>query len=143
MTMSWGTLFEREAAVRDELEKSTLDSGMLDGEKLRTWWKSVEDLLKAYAIGVARGEQLEPPPVELARALSGLAGYLAIGQIPGLIEHAKTEGRRPPGPAELHDIGWAVAYRRACDPEGIIHNGQTIRIADKAPTKTLAEWFGV
>jgi hypothetical protein len=87
------------------------------------------------------GERPEPPPAELAEKLSNLAGYLAVGQIPGPIEDAKTEGRRAPGPTERQHIGWAVAYRRACRPEGLSHNGQTIRIEDKTPIKTLAAWF--
>jgi len=75
--------------------------------------------------------------------LSGLAGYLAIGQLPGPIYDARREGRRSPGPDELRDIGWAVVYRQASRPEGINHNGENIRVRDATPVKTLARLFKV
>jgi hypothetical protein len=107
-----------------------IDGSRPDGKILRSWWKSVQELLRAYAIAVARGTPPKPPPAELAQILSGLAGYLAIGQLPGPIYDARKEGRRSPGPDELRDIGWAVAYRQASRPERINHNGETIRVPD-------------
>ena len=138
----WRALFDSEVAARYELDRLAHD-GEPSGKKIRFWWKSVEDLLSAYGIAVAKDERPEPPPAELASLLSTFAGYLAVGQIPDPIKGAATEGRRPPGPTERRHIGWAVAYRHACRPEGITHNGQTIHIGDKSPVKTLAIWFEV
>ena len=138
----WRRLFDSEAAARYELDRLAQDVKLPD-KALRYWWKSVEDLLYAYGIAIAENEPPEPPPAELALVLSGLAGYLAVGQLPGPIKDAATEGRRPPGPTERRHIGWAVAYRHASRPEGITHRGETIRIEDKSPVKTLAAWFEV
>jgi hypothetical protein len=140
---SWRALFEQEVAARNRLNRLTIDGSRPDGKILRSWWKSVQELLRAYAIAVARGTPPEPPPAELAQILSGLAGYLAIGQLPGPIDDARREGRRSPGPDELSDIGWAVVYRQASRPEGINHNGETIRVLDATPVKTLARLFKV
>src|SRR5687767_5877065 len=93
----WRRLFDSEAAARYELDRLAQD-GKLPGNALRYWWKSVEDLLYAYGLAIAENERPEPPPAELASVLSGLAGHLAVGQIPDPIKDAATEGRRPPGP---------------------------------------------
>jgi len=140
--LSWRALFEQEVAARDRLNRSHDGSGT-DVKILRSWWKSVQELLREYAIAVARGTPPEPAPAKLAEILSDLAGYLAIGQLPGPIYDARSEGRRSPGPAELRDIGWAVVYRKASRPEGINHNGETIRVPDATPVKTLARLFKV
>jgi len=140
---SWRALFEQEVAARDRLARLTLDGSRPHGKIVRSWWKRVQELLEAYAVAVARGTRPEPPPAELAGILSNLAGYLAIGQLPGPISNARREGRRSPGPDELRDIGWAVVYRQASRPEGINHNGESIRVPDATPVKTLARLFEV
>ena len=120
---TWQRLFEREVAARKAL--------LLDTTSPRDWWKSVEDVLRHYAIQVARGRRPEPPPSELATVLSGLAGYLAVGQIPKPISDVRREGRRIPGPSERRDIGWAVAYREACRPTGLVHEGKKVHVEDR------------
>jgi hypothetical protein len=140
---SWFELFEREVEARKRLTKSLQDNNAADGKRLRHWWSTVEHLLRGYAISVERRKRPEPPPSELATVLADLAGYLARGQIPQPISDVKVEGRRPLGPSERRDTGWAIAYRNACGKNGILHNGERICIPDPAPIKTLAGWFSV
>jgi len=52
---SWRALFEQEVAARDRLNRLRIDGSRPDGKILRSWWKSVQELLRAYAIAVARG----------------------------------------------------------------------------------------
>jgi hypothetical protein len=52
---SWRAFFEKEMAARYRLDRLTLDGSRPDGKTLRSWWKSVEDLLLAYAIAIAGG----------------------------------------------------------------------------------------
>ena len=139
---TWGELFDAEVEARTRVDKLAV-VGKPTREALHGWWASVQKLLFGYAIAIAKKERPEPPPGELASVLAGLAGYLAVGQIPDPIRDVKTEGRRRPGPAELSDIGWAVAYRRASRPKGLRHNDKIVHVVDKWPVKTLAGWFGV
>ena len=82
-------------------------------------------------------------PPQLAMTIGGLAGYLAVGTIPLPIGKVATVGHPAMGPSELRCIGLAVAYRQACRPEGIEHEGQIIRVSDPAPIGTLTQWYGV
>jgi hypothetical protein len=138
----WRTLLEREAGARAALFRGATRP-QDRREELRAWWGVVADLLGLYARLSARSIHVEPPPAEALSVLSGLAGYLAVGQIPDPIRDVVGGGRRRPGPTERRDIGLAVAYRLAARPGGLVHNGETIHIRDRTPTKTLAGWFGV
>jgi hypothetical protein len=149
--VSWLELCEREYFIRDRLLRGPRDDADPDGEMLRGWWAAVQCLLLRYAREMARpgapsldsrGRPAIFPP-ELAARIAGLAGYLAVGSIPSPISEAATVGRPAIGPSELQYIGWAVAYRDACRPEGIEHEGQMIRILDPAPIRTLTQWYGV
>ena len=108
------------------------------------WWRSIERLLDFQVRGMAEfpGGAHRDIPIDVLIAFRGFAGYLAVGQIPGLITDAATEGRRSIGPYERRDKGLAVAYILAAK-HGIEHWGETITIADKAPVKTVCEAFGV
>lgn len=75
--------------------------------------------------------------------MSGLAGHLAVGDLPGPIIGAVTRGRAGLRPAEAADLGLAVAYRRAATPGGYEVRGALIRVDDAHPAQTLASWFGV
>ena len=44
---------------------------------------------------------------------------------------------------ETRDIGVAVAYRKACDQEGILHNSKVVKVDDLHPTKTIAQAYEV
>lgn len=105
--------------------------------RLRDWWAAVECLLKFAAQDGGR-----IVPADLLAALAGLAGHLAIGDIPSPISHAAVNGRHSMKPRERLDIGLAVAYIAAAK-SGIEHFGEVILIADKSPIKTVQEAFGV
>jgi hypothetical protein len=140
---SYGSIFNDEYAARDALSRGLADGREPTGEDLRKWWKSVQDLLWAYSVAVAEGGRPEPPPAELAERLSKLAGYLAVGRIPSPIERARSKGGNPAaGPDERRAKGLAAAYYKASQ-QGIVHNGQLVRIADDRALKTLSEWFDV
>jgi hypothetical protein len=80
-------------------------------------------LLDFHAMELAEsGEARQNIPIPVLGALRGFAGYLAVGQIPGPIAHAATEGRRSFGPSYRRDIGFAVAYILAAK-QGIQHQG--------------------
>ena len=144
--VEWRSLCEEEQQRREELHRG--DGKKPSRDQLRSWWKAVENLCRAYARAPAefrtgqRHEQVMFPP-DLANALAGQTGYLAVGAIPVLIEDVRTKGRTSPGPHERRHIGLAVAYRKACMKHGIIHRGERIKIADNKPVATLAKWFGV
>lgn|GEM_PF-3319934 len=140
---SWKSLFRDEYAAREALDRVLADNRRPSAEQFRKWWKSVENLLLAYAIAVGRGSVPEPPPADLAERLSNLAGYLAVGRIPHAIERARSKGGNPrAGPDERRAKELAVAYHKAC-LLGIMHNGKLVRIDDACPLETLAEWFDV
>jgi hypothetical protein len=147
--VSWQELCEREYFIRDRLLPGPRHDAEPDGEMLRAWWAAVECLLLRYARDVAgppavdlRARSLMFPPL-LAATMATLAGYLAIGTIPLPISKAAALGHPAIGPSELRCIGWAVAYRDACRPDGIEHEGQVIRISDRAPIRTLMQLYGV
>jgi hypothetical protein len=110
--------------------------------RAREWWKSVQVLLRAYSRIIAEGNCCSPPPAEIATRLADIAGDLAVGKIPALVSEVKMTGHPAIGAAELRDIRLAVAYRKACEPAGIFHKGEQIKIDDKAPIKTLIGWYG-
>jgi hypothetical protein len=140
--LQWRIALARESEARKAvLERA---GGSLGGQRLRSWWSAVRDVLNEYARWIARyHHEPEPPPAELATVLAGQAGYLASGRIPDPIRQAAVKGRTGPGPTEDRDIRLAVAYRRACQPDGIIHNGETIKIDDPRPVERIHLWFGV
>ena len=135
---AWQALVRKEFDVRKRLFSGETKPSRDD---LRGWWRTVAHVLKNYTVRVARGERPEPPPVELIGLLSNYADYLGQGTIPEPFLDAATEGRSPPGPDERRDIELAVAYRKACEPKGIEHNGRRIWIDDKHPIKTLSALF--
>jgi hypothetical protein len=112
-------------------------------DKARNWWRSVQELLAAYARIVASGDICSPQPAEIATVLSRIAGYLAVGRIPSPVSDVQLPGATSPAPDELQDIGFAIAYRKTCQGDGIIHNDKKVRINDRTPVKTLMEWYGV
>ena len=113
------------------------------GKALRDYWGATESALREYRIALAGGRVLNPPPLEILAELENTAGYLAVGQMPGIVGDAISEGRRGAGPMERRDKGLAVAYMMAASREGLEHAGERINIADKTPVKTVCEAFGV
>lgn len=146
LDVEWRLLCKAEHQRREELDRA--DGKKPSRAQLRSWWKAVENLCRAYARAPAefttgqRHEQVMFPP-EVANVFAGVTGYLAVGAIPELVEDVRTIGRTSPGPHERRHIGLAVAYRKACKGDGIIHRGELIKIADKKPVVTLSTWFGV
>jgi len=138
----WQALLDAEALARRKIGDVQFAGGDI-GLTVRAWWQTVSDVLNGYSRLIAMGENVTPPPVEIAVVLGNLAAYLAVGKIPGPIADAVTEGRHAPGPTESRDIGLAVAYRKACLPNGIEHCGETIKISDPHAVKTLQGLFGV
>jgi hypothetical protein len=109
---------------------------------LREWWGATESALRMYRIELAGGRVLYPPPLEILEGLENMAGYLAIGQMPGVVDDAISEGNHTAGPGERRDIGIAVAYMMAAT-DGIKHAGEQIIITDKHHNKTVCDAFGI
>ena len=146
--LDWNTLTTGEFELRDRINRAVAVGETPKNDLLRQWWAAVEKICVAYCRNVAEHSlsqrpDHEPFPAELASCIGGLAGYLAVGKLPEPIRDAARSGRTSPGPDERRDIRWAVAYRRACERDGIVHMGVTHRISDRHPVKTLAAWFGV
>jgi hypothetical protein len=82
--------------------------------------------------GDTDNENNTPLPSELISDLKGIAGSLAVGKIPVLIDLVRKEGRTKPTPPERMDIMLAILYVAAAQ-EGISRNGNTMKIVDPSP----------
>jgi hypothetical protein len=136
-------------------EELELNSDPLDGTRhkghrsskpspneLREWWAAVSETWLAYSREAAR-QQAADPVAELAGIMGRVAGELSRGIVPSYIADVVVRGRRPIFHVEAHDIGVAVAYRLACEPEGFVHNGRVIRIQNSRPTRDIADAYEV
>src|ERR1700722_3083717 len=81
----WRILCDQERERREALAFHPKPSSQGFREALKSWWASVQSLLDGHVRASAAGLTAKPVPVELLNALKGFAGYLAVGQIPGLI----------------------------------------------------------
>jgi hypothetical protein len=141
---AWRTAIDRERKARQALRDEGLDGGARH-EAVRSWWSAVEEVLRFNVEALNAGHAPQPPPSELMTVLRQLADQLAAGIIPDPIRDvaAKGKGRPGAGPMERRDITWAVAYRHACNDDGLLWSGVQVRINDPHPMKTLAGWYGV
>jgi hypothetical protein len=111
--------------------------------QLQDWFKSIEAVWRMYSRQIASGYVPLPPPAMLAETMANLMGSIAVGELPDEIADAIGEGRSEYGPHLRRAIGWAVAYHRAAQGNGILHQGVVVYVKDKSPTKTVAEAFKV
>ena len=140
--LTWLGLCASEHDLRQKLNTCGDSKSPEFRETLRAWWGAIEALLEFHEREIARlGFARRNLPIQVLAALRGCAGYLAVGQIPGVVEGAATEGRRRVGPSERRDIGFAVSYHRAATG-GIEHEDERIAIDDRSPVKTIMEAFG-
>ena len=138
----WQIVVEEEVRARqrcDECIQGIAPKEMLP-RRLREWWAAISAVLQAYS-RLSVTQSITFPP-NLAAVLSQLTGHLAVGHIPDPIKDAASEGRSGLRPGERRDIGYAVAYLRACQNR-LSHNKQSIQINDKHPTKTVAQLYNV
>jgi hypothetical protein len=140
--LRWLGLCASERDLRQKLNTCGDSKSPEFRETLRAWWGAIEALLEFHEREIARVDLARRNlPIQVLATLRYFAGYLAVGQIPGLIADVATEGRRRVGPSERRDIGFAVAYHRAATG-GVEHEDERIVIADKSPVKTIMEAFG-
>lgn len=153
-SIPWSELCDREIYLRNRILKGPFDDPQPEAKMLRAWWGAVETLMDVYQRELAKSgfapTAAEARPVQIPFELAGILknqfAYLAAGSIPALIKDVTKgqQGRRRKGPDERRDIGIAVAYIRACSPDGLEHAGRVVRIThDPRPVKTLAGWFSV
>jgi hypothetical protein len=112
------------------------------GDELRDWWQAVSGVWLAYARETAEQQKVDPI-AELALIMGRIAGELASGIIPAYIADVVVRGNPPTSYWEKYDIGVAVAYRQASGKRGLLHNSKMVRVADRHPTKTVSEMYGV
>jgi hypothetical protein len=139
----WQELLRREKEARllaHEVQDATTK---LRQQALQEWWGIVSDVLRIYLVALAQGANPDPPPREVLVVLELAARYLAVGQIPDHIADVAARGQHRPGPDLARDKGIAAAYMRATGPGGFQYLGKTIAIADKTPTKTVSQAFGI
>jgi hypothetical protein len=143
-TAPWQYLLSKEVALREALSRLGPGAASTDVFKdtLRQWWAAIEAALDFYIHALAEGKALSSPPPDILSSMKSFADYLAVGQIPGPIADAASEGRRSPGPSERRDIGFGVAYLLAAK-NGFEHLGERIFVLDRTPVKTVAAAFGV
>lgn len=79
-------------------------------------------------------EPIENIPRELAAAVSDWLGTALSGKVPAMFQHVARAGSPALLPREAKGIGLAVAYLKLCESR---------TIQNRAPTKTVAEAFGV
>jgi hypothetical protein len=117
--LTWLGLCASEHDLRQKLNTCGDSKSPEFRETLRAWWGAIEALLEFHEREIARlGFARRNLPIQVLAALRGCAGYRAVGQIPGVVEGAATEGRRRVGPSERRDIGFAVSYHRAATAFG-------------------------
>lgn len=124
--------------------RSMLDEAapkLVKRKNARLYWKAVEALLRHLALREPLIAELQI--AETLEILSLQAGYLGVGAIPELISDVATRGNPAAGPSEKRDIAIAVAYRQACQPEGLITGSGAVCVDNTSPTQTLADWYGV
>ena len=134
----WLRLLADEQSARKDLQNS---EGSVKNP--RAWWRTVSNVLQAYGQNMAAGIKLKPAPSDLIVVLAKISSYLAVGQIPEPIQDVAGRGQTKPGPTEEQHIRLAVAYRIACKSGGLDHLGNTIRIKNRRPSRTLSDWFSV
>jgi hypothetical protein len=139
-----------QALLADERDKRAVASDLYSIPPTREFRKAVRDLwgayeavLDVYIRALTEGRTLYPAPLEILTGLRIIVSYLAVGQMPGLVAGAISEGRRGAAATERRDIGFAVAYMMAASKPGLEHAGEQIIIADERPVKTVCEAFGV
>jgi hypothetical protein len=131
------TAVSEEQLARRELRKNKT------GNACRAWWAAVETVLRLYERNAVDGFKSNTPlPAELISDLKSLAGFLAVGKIPRLIELVRKEGRTKPTPPERLDMIIAILYVAAAK-DGIRRNGRTMKIIDPSPIKTVANAYRV
>ena len=79
-------------------------------------------------------EPVESIPQELAAAVADWLGTVLSGKVPTMFQHVARVGSPALLPRESKGIGLAVAYLKLCESRTILN---------RAPTKTVAEAFGV
>jgi len=124
---------EREARGKLAAEDET-NKGAVSSEVCREWWERVGTLLDLYISIAKSGASPTPQPLELLFALKGMAGYLAVGQIPDPISDVRSRGATQPGPTERRHIAFASAYIQAA---------KAGKIDDPKPIKRIQDHFGV
>ncbi|QIG49448.1 hypothetical protein G5V57_18030 [Nordella sp. HKS 07] len=111
---------------------------MTDKILLRHWWKSVGLILQYYERQVALNLT-----AELLTVIKRMAFSLADGSIPKFITDAAAKGSPSAGDLEKQDIGYALAYWKACEGR-LKHNEVVIQIkVDPHPKKTICMAFGI
>jgi hypothetical protein len=109
-------LIEDEIKLRRKLRLLAREPTQERLKACRAWWEAVQNVLEQAATQPDRsGTSGDSPkiPRELLLALSGVAGYVAVGEVPDPIKWATSKrGQRAMGPTERRDIGWASVFER-------------------------------
>jgi hypothetical protein len=127
---------------RDEFAAAHGLDDLSEQDVLRDWWAACGDVLHKLAVAIGRKAQIDALPADLFLTISGLAKYLAAGDIPASVLNVAGKGRSAAGPTEANDIAIAVAYIKASRGE-LFHEGQRIHVKNRAPVKTVCERYGV
>lgn len=135
-------LMLEEDKLADEIALAVRNGPIKDtrahADKVRRWWRLCEQILHAYN----RDQSISLPFLMIVR-LENVAGHLASGKKPHLVNSVNAGQAPKTLPAQRKAIGMAITYMRACNKNGVSHNGLPVRIVDKRPALTLARWYGV
>ena len=133
--VEWMKLLERERALRLELLALGEDGDRDKRRDLsREWWGQIAKVLKAYPPALKDISPFEPHPTEITYFLAGLAGYLAVGDIPQPIADVRGRGRTAMGPTEETHVAYATAYMVAAKDK---------HLTDRNYFKTICDAYGV
>jgi hypothetical protein len=135
--LPFAAMLEAERRAREALSAEPSQDG------IRAWWAAASAVLVRYAEGREWTRPGAPAPAELALIVGRIAAELAVGRIPDVVADVAGAGSKGLALLESRDIAWAIAYRQACAPEGLSRGGKLVRLVDRAPVATLADWFGV
>jgi hypothetical protein len=144
----WSEACDRHFAIRDAIDRVAaivIDVGLPVRQR---YWGTIAALLLRYEVhlrksglsGVKHEADLGPLPLHVVTELTRLTGHIAVGILP---KGVRSAGNKAAAPDERNLIGLAVAYRRACRPEGLQIDGRTYHLKDPKPVQTLLTWFGV
>lgn len=140
-------LFELEYRARAEAGKAAFKPSADGGSEaeartyLRQWWAAVAALMNGVALASTDGREVKRRP-DVFFVIREIMLDLSRGSVPDLVAKAAAPGHPPPLAAETRAIRWAVAYVKAAK-EGIVHNGETIKIDRKDYISEVSNSYSV
>lgn len=134
-SVKWTALVHREREWRQRMiEANSYVGQLVDVEPARQWWQCAASMLLMYSLEQGTGSALPEFPEGLIQMLQVVAAHFATGNVTDFVDMVVASNAPNAPPMKAECIGWATLYLRAV---------QAGEIADKTPTKTIVDAYGV